>query len=84
VKITKLQLKRIIKEELESVLAEQDSPCIELVGIELENMKRKGIEFSEDQKQQVYAWAREQVCSARRLNLFRRKLELKLRKMSQG
>ena len=82
-KITKSQLKQLIKEELESVLEEENSPCIELVGIELENMKRKGVNFSEEQKQQVYGWARKQACSPRRLNHYRRKLELFLQKMSQ-
>jgi hypothetical protein len=82
-KITKSQLKQIIKEELENVLEQEKSPCIELVGIELDNMKRRGVNFSEEQKQQVYDWARKQVCSSRRLNLYRRKLEALLQKMSQ-
>jgi hypothetical protein len=83
VKLSKSILKNLIKEELKSLLEEENSPCIELVGIELDNMKRRGVNFSEEQKQQVYDWARKQMCSSRRLNHYRRKLETLLQRMSQ-
>ena len=39
-KITKSQLKQIIQEELEGTLKEYLTPCTELVGIELKNIKK--------------------------------------------
>ena len=82
-KITKSQLKRIIKEELESVLSEQDpykackdkySNSLEkkIMCFEIQKAKDDGLNLSEDRIKELYVWAENHpIRSHRRINFWR-------------
>jgi len=90
-KITKSQLKQLIKEELKSVLSEQDpykacgdkySNSLEkqIMCQEIQKAKDDGLNLLEDRIKDLYVWAEQHpIRSARRTNLWTERARVKVR-----